>query len=161
MNPLAILALIARHRQLVTLVGVAVAAASIYVWWQSAEIGRQRAAADRASLISVADTICEAIGAPFRPVGEERAKWGGLCLAEARRVGAIEADLAKGSADALLAGLDERLGKEAADALLAAAYAQRAAQAAERMEAADAEVQGDVATGAWAGAVNDAAGLRD
>lgn len=148
------------HRLGTTLVLIMAVCGAFYVQWQVNATGRAKAEADRKSLISAADGICEAIHSPFRPVGVKREQWGLSCLTEARRVGKLESDLNAGTAEALLQGLDERMGKEAADALLAAAYAKRAAEAAEGLEKADDAIEGDVATGAWAGAVNDAAGLR-
>lgn len=148
------------HRLGTTLIVALLVGSAFYVQWQLAATAAARAAADRANLISRADQICEAIHAPFRPEGGKPAAWGAACLTEARRVGRIESDLNAGTADALLQGLDARMGKEAADALLAAAYAKRAAEAVEDLEKANAAIEGDVATGSWAGAINDAAGLR-
>lgn len=141
------------HRLGTTLFVVMAVCGAFYIQWQ-------RSATDRASLIAFGDTVCEAVNSPFRPDGVGRERWGQTCLIEARRAGRMESDLNAGTAEALLQGLDERMGKEAADALLAAAYAKRAADTASRLENANAAVEGDRATGAWAGAVNDAAGLR-
>lgn len=149
------------HRLPATLLLVMAVCGAFYVQWQTASLAAAKAAADRESLIGAADRICEAVNMPFRPEGVIRTDWGVACLHEARRVGRIESDLNAGTADALLQGLDARLGKEAADALLAAAYAKRAAEAAEELEKANAAIEGDLATGAWAGAINDAAGLRN
>lgn len=148
------------HRLGTTLILALLVGGAFYAQWQLARDAATRAERDRSSLISAADRICEAVHSPFRPEGVKRAQWGMACLTEARRVGRLESDLNAGTADALLQGLDARMGKEAADALLAAAYAKRAAEAAGRLESANAAVEGDTATGAWAGAVNDAAGLR-
>lgn len=149
------------HRLGTTLFVVMAVCAAFYVQWQTAATAAARAATDRETLIGAADRICEAVNMPFRPDGVKRPQWGVACLNEARRVGRIESDLNAGTADALLQGLDARMGREAADALLAAAYAKRAAEAVEDLEKANAAVEGDVATGAWAGAINDAAGLRN
>lgn len=149
------------HRLGTTLFLIMAVCGAFYVQWQLSATAAARAAADRASLIAFGDMVCEAINAPFRPEGVKRPMWGAACLIEARRVGALESDLNAGTAEALLQGLDQRMGKEATDALLAAAYAKRAADAADRLENANAAVQDDVATGAWAGAINDRAGLRD
>lgn len=149
------------HRLGTTLFVVMAVCGAFYVQWQLNAAERARAELDRATLISAADRICEAVNVPFRPEGVRPAEWGTACLIEARRVGRIESDLNAGTADALLQGLDARMGKEAADALLAAAYAKRAAEAVEDLEKANAAIEGDVATGAWAGAINDAAGLRN
>ena len=149
------------HRLGTTLVLIMAVCGAFYVQWQVNATARAKAELDRTNLIAAADSICEAIHSPFRPEGVKRQHWGGGCLIEARRVGRMESDLNAGTAEALLQGLDERMGKEAADALLAAAYAKRAADTASRLENANAAVEGDTATGAWAGAVNDAAGLRD
>lgn len=155
-----VLAWLKLHRLGTTLILALLVGGAFYAQWQLNATARARAERDRASLISAADGICEAINSPFRPVGVKREQWGLTCISEARRVGRIESDLNAGTAEALLQGLDARMGKEAADALLAAAYAKRAAEAAEGLEKADDAIEGDVATGAWAGAVNDAAGLR-
>lgn len=157
----AVLTWLKLHRLGTTLFLIMAVGAAFYVQWQLAATAAARAERDRTSLIHAADGICEAINSPFRPTGVKREQWGMACIAEARRVGRMEGDLNAGTAEALLQGLDARMGKEAADALLAAAYAKRAAEAASRLESANAAVEGDVATGAWAGAVNDAAGLRD
>lgn len=149
-----------KYRQLLTLLAVLVAAASIYVWWQAAE-------RDRASLISAADNICEASGAPFRTEvvdGEVRdlpkKRWGVACLAEVRRLQAVESQVTTASLDALLADLAEREGKEAVDAALAARMSKQAADAVARMEAADAAVENDQIGPGWVCALNDLGGLH-
>lgn len=86
-------------------------------------------------LISAADGLCLAPNSQFRPDGVRRDLWGMAGLNEARRLGRIEGDLAKGDAEALINALDERMGKEAADAALAAAMSKRTADAVARMEA--------------------------
>lgn len=159
----AFLAFIGANRKMLTLVLALAIGAGFYVQWQAAAIERANAATNAARLLGYSDTVCAALGvvAPAESAAKaERDGWATLCLAEAQRLGAIEEDLAEGTAESLLAGLDARLGQEAADALLAAALAKRAAEAAERLENANAAVENDVATGAWAGAINDAAGLR-
>lgn len=141
------------YRKAATLVAVLVGAATVYVWWQAA-------AADKASLIAASDAICEASGSPFRPEGARKREWGSSCLTEVRRLRAIDVDLAKGNVETLLAEAERRAGKESVDAALAARMSERTAAAVQRMEAADAAVQDDVATGAWAGSVNELGGLR-
>ncbi len=149
------------YRKVATVVVCAGVAAAFYVQWQTAKDAGAKAAADRASLIAAADGICLALNSEFRPQGVSREQWGMACLSEARRLGRIEGDLAKGDAEALIAALDERMGKEAADAALAAAMSKRTAETLARMEAADAAVQSDNKVGAgWACAVNDLGGLR-
>lgn len=148
------------HRKAFTLLLALAVAAAFYVQWQAAEIQRQRAAADRASLIGAAEAICAAMGAEFRPEGELRTGWGTACLAEARRLGRMEGDLAAGSLETALAAMERQHGKEQADAALAAALSQRTAAAVERMEAANAAVEGDRVGPGWAAAVNDLGGLR-
>lgn len=160
MSVAAVIAGVKAGRKFWTLLAVIVAAGGFYVQWQFARDAATRAAADRASLIAADDGICEAVNAPFRPAGVQRQAWGMACIVEARRLGRIEGDLARGSADALIAALDERMGKEAADAALAAAMSKRTAEAVARMEAADAAVEGDRVGGGWACAVNDLGGLR-
>jgi len=155
-----LLDLLVPHRQWLTLLAVLIAAATIYVWWQRAEAGRL-------DLIARADGICEAAGTPFRTalikgrtVTLRQKHWGVACLAEARRLNAIPDQLNAASLDAMLEDLERREGREAVDAALANRQSKRAADAVARMEAADAAVLDDKTTGAWAGAVNDAAGLR-
>lgn len=146
--------LILPYRKMLTLVAVLVGAATVYVWWQAAD-------RDRASLIAASDAICAASGVAFRGEGQKRREWGVDCLHEVTRLRAVDVDLAKGNVEALLAEAERRAGKESVDAALAARMSERTAAAVLRMEAADAAVQDDVATGAWAGSVNDLAGLRN
>lgn len=160
MGPLTALAALKEYRKVATVVVCAGVAAAFYIQWQTAKDAAAKATADRASLIAASDGLCLALNSEFRPVGVRRAQWGLACLNEARRVGRIEGDLAKGSADALIAALDERMGKEAADAALAAAMSKRTADAVARMEAADAAVENDRVGAGWACAVNDVGGLR-
>ncbi|WP_312145393.1 hypothetical protein [Brevundimonas sp.] len=148
------------YRKVATVVVCAVVAAAFYIQWQSAKDAAAKASADRASLIAAADGTCLALNSQFRPDGVRREQWGMACLNEARRLGRIEGDLAKGDAAALIAALDERMGKEAADAALAAVMSERAAEAVARMEAADAAVENDRVGAGWACAVNDLGGLR-
>lgn len=150
---MALLDLILPYRKALTLGAVLVAAATMYVWWQTDR-------ADRLSLITAADNICEAAGAPFRPEGVSRRQWGQVCIAEVRRLRQLEADVTQGSLSAAIAAMEAREGKQATDAALAAAAALRTDQRLQNMEAADAAVQNDVTTGAWAGSVNDLGGLR-
>lgn len=157
----AVLTWLKLHRLGTTLILALVVAGAFYAQWQLAATAAAAAERNIASLTAAADGICEAIHSPFRPEDVKREQWGLACLTEARRVGRLESDLNAGTADALLQGLDERMGKEAADALLAAAYAKRAAETADRLESANAAVENDRANGAWAGAINDRAGLRD
>lgn len=159
----AALAFVGANRRMLTLLLALGIGAAFYVQWQAAALDRSRAATNAANLLGYSDTVCAALGvvAPAKTAGKaDRDRWATACLAEAQRLGAIEEDLAQGTADSLLSGLDARMGKEQADALLAAALAKRAAEAAERLEDANAAVENDVARGAWAGAINDAAGLR-
>ena len=148
------------YRKVATVVVCAGVAAAFYIQWQMAKDAGARAAADRASLIAAADGTCLALNSEFRPDGVRREQWGMACLNEARRLGRIEGDLAKGDAEALINALDERMGKEAADAALAAAMSKRTADAVARMEAADAAVENDRVGAGWACAVNDLGGLR-
>lgn len=156
----ALLGFFKANRRLVLLTLCLAVAAAFYVQWQAAEIQRQRAAADRASLIGAADAICAAMGAEFRPDGALRSNWGMACLGEARRLGRMEGDLAAGSLEVALEAMERQHGKEQADAALAAALSQRTAAAVERMEAADAAVEGDRVGPGWAAAVNELGGLR-
>lgn len=153
-------ALFRANRRIVLLTLALAVAAAFYVQWQAAEIQRQRAAADRASLIGAADAICAALGAEFRPEGQLRTGWGVACLDEARRLGRMEGDLAAGSLEVALEAMERQHGKEQADAALAAALSQRTAEAVEKMEAANAAVEGDRVGPGWAAAVNELGGLR-
>lgn len=154
MTPAEAMAAIRAGRKMLTLLAVMGVAGGLYVWGETAR-------RDRDQLAVWGDLTCTAAGSEFRPAKVKKRQWGVACLAEVRRLGRIEGDLAKGSADALIAALDERMGKEAADAALAAVMSKRAADAAARMEAADAAVQEDDRVGAgWACAVNDLGGLR-
>lgn len=161
MGLLTTLAALKEYRKVATVVVCAGVAAAFYIQWQSAKDAGAKAAADKASLIAAAEGTCLALNSQFRPDGVHREQWGMACLNEARRLGRIEGDLAKGDAAALIAALDERMGKEAADAALAAAMSKRTAETLARMEVADAAVQNDNKVGAgWACAVNDLGGLR-
>lgn len=148
------------NRRVVLLTLALAVAAAFYVQWQAAEIQSQRAAADRASLIGAADAICAALGSEFRPEGELRTGWGVACKAEALRLGRMEGDLAAGSLQVALDAMERQHGKEQADAALAAALSQRTAEAVEKMEAANAAVEGDRVGPGWAAAVNELGGLR-
>lgn len=160
MNPLTLIAWLRGHRKVLTLLAVLVVGAGFYVQWQTAEIGRQRAAADRASLIGAADATCAALGSQFRPVGVKREQWGMACLAEAGRLGRIEGDMAQGSLDVAIDAMERRNGKESTDAALAAQMSKRTAEAVQHMEAADAAVQNDRVGAGWAAAVNELGGLQ-
>lgn len=157
---LSLLGLWKAHRKAFTLLLALAVGAAFYVQWQAAEIQRQRAAADRASLIGAADAICAALGSEFRPEGELRTGWGVACKAEALRLGRMEGDLAAGSLSVALEAMERQHGKEQADAALAAALSQRTAEAVEKMEAANAAVEGDRVGPGWAAAVNELGGLR-
>lgn len=157
---IAVFAALKEYRKVATVLLCAGVAAAFYIQWQTAKDAAAKASADRASLIAASDGLCLALKSEFRPVNVRREQWGMACLKEARRLGRIEGDLAQGSADALIAALDERMGKEAADAALAAAMSKRTADAVARMEAADAAVENDRVGAGWACAVNDLGGLR-
>lgn len=150
---IALLAFWQAHRKLLTGLALLIAAAALWALWQTAERNRE-------SLIGAADRICEASGAPFRPDGVARREWGLACLDEVRALRAFKAETVSGSLDVALEAMERRQGKEAADAALAAALARRNQETLERMEAADAAVEGDQVGGPWACAVNDLAGLR-
>lgn len=134
--------------------------AAFYVQWQTAALNAARASADRNSLIGAADATCAAMHVEFRPAGVKRGEWGVACLAEARRLGAIEGDLAQGSLDVALEAMERQHGKERADAALAAAMSKRTADAVAQMEAANAAVEDDRVGPGWAAAVNELGGLR-
>jgi hypothetical protein len=148
-----LLATIRLHRKLLTAAALLVAAAAMWAAWRDAERNRQ-------SLILAADGMCAAAGSEFRPAGAARRDWGVACLDDVRALAAFKADTVAGSLQVALDAMERRQGKEAADAALAAAIARRNQETLERMEAADAAVEGDQVGGPWACAVNDLAGLR-
>lgn len=144
---------VAEGRRFIIMLVIAGAAASLGVWWWSAR-------SDRDSLIRAADGICEASGAPFRAGGVAKRQWGVDCLKRVRAMRATEDAVQNASLAAAITAMEERAGKEAVDAALAAEMAKRAAGAAERMEKADAEVEGDRVGGGWAAGLNNLGGLR-
>ncbi len=157
---LSLLTLARSHRKVLTLFAVLAVGAAFYVQWQAAALRGARAAGDRAALIGVSDATCAALGSEFRPAGVKRSQWGVACLAEARRLGAIEEDLATGSLDLALAAMADQHGKDLTDAALAAAMSKRTADAVAQMEAANAAIEDDRVGPGWAAAVNDLGGLR-
>lgn len=141
-------------RKLLTLLAVMVVAGGLYVWGEKAR-------RDRDGLIVWADLACTAAEAEFRPEGAKKRQWGAACLAEVKRLTEVEAQVKQRSLDALLNDLERREDKDAADAALAAVLSKRTVAAVERMEAADAAVEGDRVGGGWAAAVNELGGLRN
>lgn len=153
MNPAAAWEAFKAGRKLLTLVAVLVAAATVYVWWQTAE-------KNRTSLIAAADGICEAAGQPFRPQGVENRDWGLTCLERVRWLRRVETDLANESLNTAIDAMNDQAAKVNADASRAASMARRTDQRLQRMEQADAAVQDDIVGPSWAGSVNDLGGLR-
>lgn len=147
------LALLGRHRKLLTAFALLLATAAMWVAWREAERHRE-------SLTAAADRICEASGVAFRPEGVTRRDWGLACLQKVRDLRGFKDETISGSLDVALDAMERQQGREAADAALAAAMARRNQETLERMEAADAAVEGDRVGGEWACAVNDLAGLR-
>ncbi|WP_436355687.1 hypothetical protein [Brevundimonas sp. CEF1] len=154
MTPAAAIEALKAGRKMLTLLVVASAAAGLYVWGETAR-------RDRDALIVWSDLTCTAAGSEFRPAETKKRQWGVACLAEVKRLAAVEEAVKTQNLEALLADLERREGKEAADAALAAVMSQRAADAVVRMEAADAAVEGDRVGSDWAAAVNELGGLRN
>lgn len=157
---LSLLGLAKANRKMLTILLALAIGAAFYVQWQAAALNAARASADRNGLIGAADATCAAMHVAFRPEGVKRDQWGMACLAEARRLGAIEGDLAQGSLDVALEAMERQHGKERADAALAAAMSKRTADAVAQMEAANAAVEDDRVGPGWAAAVNELGGLR-
>jgi hypothetical protein len=148
-----LLGLLGEHRKLLTGFALLVAAAAMWAAWQDAK-------AHRESLTRAGDAICAAAGAEFRPDDVARRDWGVACVRQVQALAAFRDETVSGSLQVALDAMERRQGKEAADAALAAALARRNQETLERMEAADAAVEGDRVDGAWTCAVNDLAGLR-
>jgi len=139
------------ERSYVTLLLIAAAAASLYVW---GALGR----ADRARLISWGETVCAAAGAKLDPAEGRR---GAACLDRVAALAREERDTAAESARILAQAAADREAKAAQDAALARAAAADARAAAETMEKVNAQVgSDDRVSGNWFGALNRAGGLR-
>ena len=143
-------------RGYLTLMALAVAAAILYARFQEVR-------ADRDALASWGEAVCAAAGShlvtPAPAKGKAPAR-GAACRASVDALAAFKTQAATQTTEELLAALDERLGKESVDAALARRAAERAQLAAERMEAADAAVQGDHVGRSWFDALNQSGGLR-
>lgn len=143
-------------RGYLTLMALAVAAAFLYARFQEVRT-------DRDALASWGEAVCASAGShlvtPAPAKGKPPAR-GVACRASVDALAAFKAQAATKTADELLEALDERLGKENVDAALARRAAERAQLAAERMEAADAAVQGDHVGPSWFDALNQSGGLR-
>ena len=146
-------ATIEASRKLLTMLAVLAVASGLYAWGATAR-------RDADTLAKWGDLVCAEAASQFRVATDRKSKWGVQCRTDIQRLAKIEDDLKTGSLDALLADLERRDGKTATDAALAAALAKRAADAAERMEQADAAVEGDRVDGSWACAVNELGGMR-
>lgn len=144
-------------RGYLTMLALAGAAAFLYAQFQEVR-------ADRDALASWGEQVCAAAGSRLvavdPPSEPEPMARGEACRAKVDALAAFRAQSATETTDELLAALDERLGKENVDAALARRAAERAQLAAEKMEAADAAVQGDRVGHAWFDALNQSGGLR-
>lgn len=144
------------QRKFLTLLAVAAAGATLFVAWT-------RVTAERDAWRNHAETACNIGGAAWVPAQRAKGeKDGQACQARLRALATFEREVNKGTADQLVAALDERLGKETVDAALARRDAAEALAATEKFERIDdatpatAELPAD-----WWDALWDRAGLRD
>ena len=113
---------------------------------------------DRDALVTWADKACLAAGSSFpAPKAKDR---GAACLRAIQELARFKTDALAKSNTALLEHVAEQAEKQTTDAKAARLAAERTLAATQRMEKADAAVEGDRVGGDWAGAFNERAGLR-
>lgn len=114
--------------------------------------------ADRNAVVTWADKACLASGSSFAaPKAKDR---GAACLKAIQALQAFKVDALASSNSALLDHVNDQAAKQSTDATAARRAAERTLAATQRMEKADAAVEGDRVGGDWAGSFNDLAGLR-
>lgn len=143
------------QRKFLTLFAMALAAGALWIAWG-------RVTAERDQWRARTETLCEIGGHPWAsPAPAKGEQPGQVCQSRLRSLVAFERDVNKGTADQLVAALDERLGKENVDAALARRDAAAALAASQHFEEIDhatpptAELPAD-----WWDALFDRAGLR-
>jgi len=147
-------------RGYITLLAVAAAAAGLYAW---GAIGH----AEAGKLERQAELLCSAAGsqfvaAPAKPGAKpKKGDRGKACLAEIRELAAFKRDTTDATNGVLAGAVAEQAAKARKDAARAAQDTAATRAAVERMEIENAAVEGDRVSGAWFGALNDLAGLRD
>jgi hypothetical protein len=142
------------HRDWLTLLAVAAAAAALYYQWASVQ-------SERDKVVALASEICTAVDSSFSPDGEKTKDRGKACIVRVRYLARLERDTAKVTAEALAKASSARDTKTARDIASATAAARTAADAAQKMETENAKIDKSDRVGAdWFSALSGLAGLR-
>lgn len=151
---------IAGARQWLTLIGLGIAAAFLYVQWS-------RVTAERDRALRWSETACAAAGtgyaASIETVDGKRVSYatGKRCHDAITALAAFRADTDRITAETLAAAMRDRDARTRTDAAHARAAAEAARAATRRMESADAKAAlTDRVDRDWFAALNDLAGLR-
>lgn len=153
--------LVSRSREWLVFIAVAIAAAYLYVRFETVRVDRDR-------LYASAETTCAAAGESFvaapaaaAPKGRIAVhRRGARCQARVAGLAAYERFAAAESARILAEANTAREGKTNRDVVLARSAADAARVAATKMEKANAQVHQDRTGADWFDALNDLAGLR-
>lgn len=147
--------------KIIGLTGTTIVLLAAIFWLGTLKKGVERDLADmtkdRDAVVSWADKACLAAGSSFpAPKAKDR---GSACLAAIQELQRFKLDALSKSNTALLEHVEEQAAKQSTDATAARRAAERTLAATQRMEKADAAVEGDRVGGDWAGSFNDLAGL--
>lgn len=158
------LSLLSRSREWLVFLAVAAAAAWLYVRYETVRV-------DRDALMAWARESCAGSGEPFAPsLRDARSAFGrptkvlvargARCGARIVNLAAFERHASIESARILTDAMTARDARIDGDAALARAAAEGARASNERMEKANAQIEGDRTGPDWFDALNDLAGLR-
>lgn len=131
--------------------------------WVAADHRHRAASKALTAALGWADRACGLVGRTYVPDGKKKPKvetWGRDCLADLAEAVRFKAEAEQQAADALVAFNAEQAAKQESDLAAVRRNSTRQQKAEQRMEAANAAVQGDDVDAGWFGDLGRLAGLR-